>query len=126
MYFLQHPSYLVTNQEGLLRDCFRACSKGSTRPTFPGLTLVQWRFLFNSRKEYLIEEPYPILIQEDTLAAPNSTVITYKPMGNISPLSPILEDTFALSTLSVVASETTIEELSTVLELEAGTEPPPC
>ena len=46
-------------------------------------------------------------------------------MINISPLSPILEENFALLTPAVVASEPTIKEFSTVLELETDTKPPP-
>ena len=53
------------------------------------------------------------------------TVIASDPMGNLSPPSPILEEKFALSTPAAVASELTMEEFSTVSELEADTKPPP-
>ena len=50
-----------------------------THPTFTGLTLGQWKFLFNYWKEYLIENNSPILIKEETLVAPNLTVIAPTP-----------------------------------------------
>ena len=104
---------------------FEACSKNITLITFPGLTLEQFKLLFNSWKEVLVGNPSSILIPEEVLVVLTSTVIASDLTGNISTLSPILEETFALSTPVVVASETPIVELSTILELEADTEPPP-
>ena len=119
------PKSPSTELGGPVNGLFEDRSKDPTRPTFPVLTLGQWKFLFNSWKEDIIEKPSPILIQEETLVATTLTVITSDPTGNLSPLSPILEETFALSNPAVVTSEPTIEKLSTVSELEADTKPPP-
>ena len=112
--FFATPKLPSAKLGGPVTGLFKACSKGPTRPTFTGLTLGKWKFLFNSWKEYLIEKPSPILIQEETLVALTSNVIASDSMGKLSPLSPILEERFALSTPDVVTSEPTIYELSTV------------
>ena len=73
----------------------------------------------------IIENPSTILILGETLVAPTSTMIVSDSTGNLSPPSPIVEEKFALPTSPVVAYEPTIEEFSTVLELEADNKPPP-
>ena len=116
------PSAKLRESVTILLEPF---SKDPTCPTFPGLTLGRWNFLFNSWKEDLIVTTYPILIPEETPVLPTSTVIASNLTGKLSPLSPILEGTFILSTPAVVTSKPTIVELYTVSELEADTEPPP-
>ena len=123
--FFATPKLPSAKLGGPVTQLFEAHSKDPTRPTLPRLTIGQYKFLFNSWKEDIIENPSPISIQEETPVTPTSNVIASNPMGNLSPLSPILEEMVALSTPAMVASEPAIEDFSTVLEMEADTEPPP-
>ena len=79
-----------------------------THPTFTGLTLGQWKFLFNYWKEYLIENTSPLLFPKDMLVALTLTLISFKLTGKLSPLSPVLEEMFDQKNPDMVASEPTI------------------
>ena len=81
---------------GPITGSFEAIFKDITRPTFTGPNIGKWNLLFNYWKEYCIGNPSPILILEETLVALNLIMIASDLTGNISPLSTVLEETFAL------------------------------
>ena len=108
------PKLPSTKFGGYVTILFEAHAKDPTHPTFTELTIGQWNFLFNYWKEDLIVKTYPILIPDETPVIPTLTVISSNLTGNISTLSPILEETFILSTPVMVTYKTKIVELFTV------------
>ena len=61
--FFATPKLPSVELGGPVTILFGARSKDPTRPRFPVLTLGQWKCLFNSWKEDLIENPSHILTQ---------------------------------------------------------------
>ena len=123
--FFATPKLPSAKLGGPVNGLFEDLSKDPTHPTFTEITIGKCKLLFNYWKEYLIGNTSPILFPEETPIVPTLTVIASNLTGKLSPISPILEEMFALSTPSGVDSKPTIVELSTVLGFEADTEPPP-
>ena len=124
--FLAMPKLPYEKLVGPVTGLFEAPSKDPTYPKLSGLTLRQWNLLFNSWKEDFVENPSPILIQEDTLVSSTSTVIYSDPTGKFSlSFYQILEETFALLTPAVVSYEPNTENIYIFSILEADTDPTP-